>query len=270
MPTSLLTLACALVLAQAPPAPEVLAREGALAVVSRAAADPGEPRTVRVELADPAHPDTPRVLLDRPVRSVSLARLSDLLQEGRPQVFFAWERPGTPPEVVALAVDAAGTPRVLLDVPARGFTLEDATGDGAPDLVVQASRGHPLAVAPVVYRAKGPALEETCEGTEPFYAKHLAALAKKIEAPPPPNADDSYANDRLVDMLDRGLTLELLGRRSEAFTNYQALLTRAALPTRLTRDQAASNAAAVDIVREARLSMAQLSGLRLVGQPRAK
>jgi len=202
------------------------------------------------------------------VRAVSAARFHALLGPPPKQLILAWQPPGTAPEVVVLTRDAADALHPLLAVPARGFTLEDATGDGVPDLVVQASRGRALAVAPVVYRATNGRLEPTLDGTAAFYARHLRELDARIAAPPPPGADASHTNDRLVDLLDRGLTLEVLSRPADAFRTYQALLTRAALPTRVTRDDAAANASTLEITREARTALAKLAGLRLVGDPR--
>lgn len=247
------------------PGEEVLGQHEALFVVKVPPAAEGEPARLRVELRAPP---APRVLMEKEVRAVSGVRLFDLVPGGAPELVIAWERPGTPPEVVALTQGVDGALKPLLAVEARGFELDDATGDGRPDLVVHATLGRGLAQVPVVHHLREGALVATKVGTTSFYARYEKALRAKIDAKPPPQADDSYANDRLVDLLDLGLLHEHLGRKPEAFRAYQELLARAQVPARVTREDAARRAAPIEIAREARRAMAKIAGLRLVGEPR--
>lgn len=249
----------------ASPGEEVLGQHDALFVVKLPPTQDGEPGRLRVEMrATPA----PRLLMEKEVRAVAGVRLFDLVPGGAPELVIAWERPGTPAEVVALTQGVDGALKPLLAVEARGFELEDGTGDGMPDLIVHATLGRALAQVPIVHHLREGALVATKVGTGSFYARYEKALRTKIDAPPPKQADDSYTNDRLVDRLDLGLLYEHLGRKGEAFRTYQELLAKAQVPARVTREDAARRAAPIELAREARRAMARIAGLRLVGEPR--
>jgi hypothetical protein len=244
----------------------VFASRGPLAIVTSPPSEPGAP--LRVTLERTAPDGTKQPLVEKEVVALCAAKFADLTHDGRANLVIAWTRAGSGPEVVALAVPSGGAPTALLDVEARGFVIADATGDGAPDLVVTATLGHPLASASVVYRAKDGKLERTLEGTDAFYAERMNDLRARITAPPKPGATDLDTNDRLLAMLDLALTLEVLGKKAEAFATYQALLDRAHVPTQVSREEAAARAGTIEIASEARLSLARLSGLRVAGEPR--
>src|SRR5690606_23665330 len=119
---------------------------------------------------------TPRLLMEKEVRAVSAVRLFDLVPGGGPEIVIAWERPGAPPEVVALTQGVDGALHPLIVVEGRGFELEDATGDGRTDLVVSATLGRPLAQVPVVHHLREGKLVATKVGTTSFYARYEKAL----------------------------------------------------------------------------------------------
>jgi hypothetical protein len=240
--------------------PHVVVKSGPVALVVVEPEEPGEPRIARV-LVDR------KTVMERAVRSVRGARAHDLDGDGNAELIVDWERPDAGPEVVGLAV-AGGAARALFAVVARGFDLADADGDGTVDLIAFESRGRTIGRAPVPYRWSGSALEPLAERAAAYHAGVERALAARIAAEPPPERkeDPSFEAERLVDMLDLGLLHEVRGKRADAWRTYGAVLARAGVPTRLTRDEAAARAARVDVAREARLAMARLAGLRVVGE----
>lgn len=245
-------------------APEVVLKSGPLEVVVAEPEEPGEPRTARFTVDE-------RPVLERPVRAVRDVRAHDLDGDGTPELIVDWQRPGVEQEVAGLSVTAGGV-RALFAIAARGFELADADGDGKPDLIAFESRGRAIGRAPVPYRWNGTALEPLGERAAAYHAGVERALAARIAAEPPAErkGDPAFEGERLEGMLDLGLLHEVRGRRADAWRTYAAVLARAGVPTRMSRDQAAERAGRVEVAREARAAMASIAGLRVVGRGKAE